>query len=69
VVKYTEGRNAFTNDLEGYAHVDSDCEGNPSGASDGTSEEQNEEETRAVLTLGPFSACVNFLTSAIERVT
>lgn len=56
MVEYTKGRNA---DLEGYASVDSDYEGDPSGTSDRTSEEQKEEETRAVLTLGSFSACVS----------
>ena len=56
MVEYTKGRSA---DLEGYASADSDYEGGLSGTSDRTSEEQKEEETRAVLTLGSFSACVS----------
>ena len=61
MVKYLKGRNAPMNDLEGGVNVDSDCEGDLAGAGDGASnEEQNEEETRAVLITGSFSAYVRF---------
>ena len=59
MVKYLKGRNVPINDLEGSVNVDSDCEGDPTGAGGETlNEEQNEEETRAVLIAGSFSACV-----------
>jgi len=60
VVKYIKGRNVPINDLEGGVNIDSDCEGNSIGAGDETLKEQNE-ETRAVLIAGSFSACVWFL--------
>ena len=62
MVKYLKGRNVPIKDLEGGVNVDSDCEGDSTGAGGGTlSEERNEEETRAVLIAGSFSACVRFL--------
>ena len=62
VVKYLKGRNVLISDLEGGVNVDSDCEGDFTGAGDGASNgEQNEEETRAVLITGSFSAYVRFL--------
>ena len=64
VVKYIKGRNVFANDGEGDANVDSDCDNDSIGAGDEMSkEEEKAEETRAVLTVGSFSACVNFLAS------
>jgi len=63
VVKYLKGRNPLINDLEGDLNVDSDCEGDPIGTWGGMlEEEENEEETRAVLVTGSFSAYVSFLT-------
>jgi len=58
VVKHLKDRKAITNDLEGYANVDSDCEGEPAEAEDGMSKEEENEETRAVLIAGSFSAYV-----------
>jgi len=60
-VKYIKGRNVPINDLEGGVNIDSDCEGNWAGASDETLKEELNEETRAVLIAGSFSACVCFL--------
>ena len=60
MVKYIKGRNVPLNDLEGGVNVDSDCEGNLIGAGDeGLKEDQNE-EIRAILIAGSFSACVCF---------
>ena len=67
MVKYLKGRNPPINDLEGAANLDSDCEDDHSGVSDETSKEKNEEETRAVLITGSFSACVRFLASSSGR--
>ena len=61
MVKYFKGRDARINDLEGGVNVDSDCEGDSTGADDGELEKEDE-ETRAVLIVGSFSACVRFLT-------
>jgi hypothetical protein len=61
VIKYLKGRDTIINDLEGDVNVDSDCEGDSPGAGDGTlKKEQDEEESRAVLVAGSFSACVRF---------
>ena len=60
MVKYLKGRNAPINDLEGGANVDSDCENYSANVSGGRSKEKNE-ETRAVLITGSFSAYVRFL--------
>ena len=63
MVKYLKGRNVPINDLEGRVNVDSDCEGDSTWAGDVTlNGEQNEEETRAVLLAGSFSACVRLAT-------
>ena len=63
MVKYLNGRNTPMNDLEGDINVESDCEDNSTAAGDGTlKNEENEEEIRAVLTVGSFSACAHFLT-------
>jgi hypothetical protein len=60
VIKYLKGRNGPTNYLEGDINVDSDCEGESTGISDETSKtrEKMEDEIRAVLITGSFSACV-----------
>jgi hypothetical protein len=69
VVKYLSGGNALINDLEGDVNVESDCEGDSTGAEDGTlkAKEEEEEQVRAVLITGSFSACVRFLASASRR--
>ena len=65
MIKYVKGRNVPITDLEGGVNVDSDCEDDSTGVGGGTTnEEQNEEETRAVLTAGSFSACVHFLATS-----
>jgi len=40
VVKYLNNRKAITNDLEEYANVDSDCEGESTAAEGGTLKEE-----------------------------
>jgi hypothetical protein len=61
VVTNLRGRNTVINDLEGGINVDSDCEDESAGASEGTlKKEQDEEESRAVLIVGSFSAYVRF---------
>jgi len=67
VVKYLKNRKATTNDLEEYANVDSDCEGEPTEADDGTLREEENEETRAVLIAGSFSAYVRLLARPLPR--
>ena len=58
MVKYIKGRNVPINDLEGDINIESDCEDDSTTASDRTPKnKQNEEEIRAVLTTGSFSAC------------
>ena len=61
VVKHLKDRKAIKNDLEEYPNVDSDCEGEPTEAEDGTLKEEENEETRAVLIAGSFSAYVRLL--------
>ena len=69
MVKYIKGQNVTTNDLEGDLNVESDCETDPMGVGLETlTIEEKEEETRAVLITGSFSACVRFLSSpSVER--
>jgi hypothetical protein len=69
VVKYLKGGNTLMNDLEGAVNVESDCEGDSTGTSDGTPKmkEEKGQQTRAVLITGSFSAYVHFLTSASRR--
>ena len=63
MVKYLKGRKATTNDLEGDINIESDCENDSTGAGDGMLEEEEEkEESRAVLITGSFSAYVYILT-------
>ena len=68
MVKYLKSRNTLINDLEGGINVDSDCEGDPTGAGDGKLKEGNEEGkgSRAVLIPGSFSAYVPFLTLSLR---
>jgi len=56
LVKYLKGRNPPINDLEGAVNIDSDCEDDTTGTSDETLKEKDEEESRAVLITGSFSA-------------
>jgi hypothetical protein len=67
VVKYLKGRNALINDLEGDVNVESDCEGDSTGAGMKHRREEKEEQTRAVLITGSFSAYVHFLACHAER--
>ena len=69
-MKYLEGQNATTNDLEGALGVESDCDGDSMGVGLGTlTMEEREEGTRAVFITGSFSACVRFLpSSSVGRI-
>jgi len=64
VVKYLnfEGRHPLMNDLVGDLNVESDCEGDLPESKDEMSGtmEGKEEQTRAVLITGSFSAYVQF---------
>jgi len=60
VVRYIGGKNTLVDELEGNPHVDSDYEGDTTGAYDETLKEEKE-ESRAVLIAGSFSAYVYFL--------
>ena len=72
MVKYLKGRSAPTKDLKENVNIESDCEGDLTGASDGTlkkeEEEEKEEKSHAVLITGSFSACVRFLSPSSRRV-
>ena len=57
MVTYVEGRNHLASDL--YDHVESDCDGDLLEVNR-VSNIEGGEETRAVLTIGSFSACVHF---------
>ena len=63
VVTYRKGRNHLTSDLEGDGNAESDCDGDPPGVNDKSQATNygDDDETRAVLTIGSFSACVHFL--------
>lgn len=62
MVKYFKGPNVPVNDLEGDVNVESDCEeGSTGGGAEASKNEKQEEESRAVLIAGSFSACVRFL--------
>ena len=64
-MKYLKGRNVLINDLEGGVNVESDCEGNSTGA--GGRALKEEKENCAVLITGSFSAYVYFLTPPLRR--
>ena len=61
MVQYLKGGSIIVNDLEGGVNIDSDCEDNSMGTLDGKSKEEKDEESRAVLITGSFSAYVHFL--------
>ena len=63
VVKRLKGRNALTHDMDEYINVESDCEGEGdlTEAVEGTLKEEENEESRAVLITGSFSAYVRLL--------
>jgi len=65
VVKYLKGRSTLIRDLKGGLNLESDYEGDSTGLGPETPKmkEEEEEETRAVLITGSFSACVGFLAS------
>ena len=60
VVKYLGDQNPFTDDPEGDANIESDCEGDSSEVPNGFPEIEGREEVllRAVLTVGSLSAFV-----------
>jgi len=62
VVIRLDGRNASIGCTGGDVNVDSDCEGDSAGVGDGApqTKEEEEEQARAVLTTGSFSAYVYF---------
>ena len=64
MVKRLKGRKVLTSHMEEYADVDSDCEGegDSTGVNRGTLKEEENEEIRAVLVTGSFSAYVRLLT-------
>ena len=60
MVKYLKGHNPLIDDLGGGVNIDSDCEGDSTGGGcEPLKKERDEEETRAVLIAGSFSACVH----------
>ena len=63
MVKYLDlkDQRPLTNDLEGDLNVENDCEGDLPEVEDETSKtkEEKDEQPRAVLTTGSFSAYVN----------
>jgi len=65
VVKYldSKSRHPLTNDLEGDLNIESDCEGDLPEVKDETpkTKEEREEQSRAVLLTGSFSAYVHSL--------
>ena len=68
MVKYLKGRNTLIQDLKGDLNYESDYEGDSTGAGLETSEikDGEEEETRAVLMTGSFSAYVRFFASCLR---
>lgn len=62
MVKYLNRKSILDYDLEGDFNVESDCEGDLSSAKKETleAEDEEEEETRAVLITGSFAAYVCF---------
>ena len=71
MVKYPGSLNCPIKDLEENVDIESDCEGDSAGTGDGSLKEEveeKEEKSRAVLTIGSFSACVRFPTPSPRRV-
>ena len=66
MVTYPKGRNNLTSDLEEDDHVESDCDEVSWGVSDNFPKDKKE-ETRAVLSIGSFSACVHALLLPFSR--
>lgn len=64
MVRYVKGRNIPINSLGEDVNVDSDCEGDSTVPDDGMLEEN---ESRAVLITGSFSAYVQFLAPPSHR--
>ena len=65
MVECFKGRNTLISDVKGDLNLESDCEGDLTGVgleAPGM-EEEEKEETRAVLITGSFSAYVRFFTS------
>ena len=65
MVKYLKGRNTLISDVKEDLNLESDYEGDSMGVELETPKvkEEEEEETRAVLITGSFSACVHTLAS------
>ena len=65
MVKYLKGRNTLISDVKEDLNLESDYEGDSTGAGleAPEMEEEEEGETRAVLTTGSFSAWVHTLAS------
>ena len=64
VVKRLKGRKGLTNDVDESVNADSDCEGedDSTGTDGGALKDEGNEETRAILIAGSFSAYVRLLT-------
>ena len=62
MVKYFIGRNTLTKYLEREIDIESDCEEDSRGASEETTDanEEKEEQVRAILIAGPFSVYAHF---------
>ncbi|KAF9645692.1 hypothetical protein BDM02DRAFT_471820 [Thelephora ganbajun] len=56
LVKYLKGRNPLMHNLEGDVNVESDCEGDSPEVKNDLKTEEKEDQTRAVLVTGSFSA-------------
>lgn len=70
MVKYVKGRDTLITDLEGDINVESDCDEDTPGTKDIRSPnvgEEREEETRAVLITGSFSAYVQIAIPSLFR--
>ena len=63
MVKCLKGWKTLTNDADESVYADSDCEGegDSTGTDGGASKDEENEETRAILIAGSFSACVHLL--------
>ena len=61
MIKYLKGRNTLISDLKGDLSLESDYEDSSTGVGVETPKmkKEEEEETRAVLITGSFSACVH----------
>ena len=67
MVKYLKRRSTLIQDLKGDLNLESDYEGDSTGTGLETSEmKEGEEEIRAVLITGSFSAYVGFFASCLR---